>query len=519
MDRYQQSPVSSDFFENILAVLLLLSLYFTSFLTFKVDGVRLGVVDTGLFLVFCFISLKKKYDFNGFIVASLVFVLLMTLSTLLKKLEGEAGYRSILLCARLALIFSIIGAGIWASENEFFEKKIYIYSVFLGLITVCFLSIVLFYLNIALSKDQQIMWFSNGSHHVRAGGTIGNTGAFGHQIYLLYALSIFIFFSAYKDKFFRALSCASIPLTFFDVVISSSRGGFLGIIVFSFIFFLGIGLKDRIRFIFLLFAGMLAATLIILLSLDSKIIEYSGQRIGMATFYKKNYEENKINPDGQDKNNNSAYSLYIDEEKLQKCQKELDYKGRSKKPSYSASENDYDCDFHPRKDGSKKIDSTSIGDSQKSNMSQPGLPDETERGGEQKEELKKNIDNLSSGRFAAWRLYYSVIKNNLLMGVGYKNSINYYGILIDNSFLSVLIEGGLVSFFAYFLLLVSMIFVSFVIYFKSDKKNGVFLIAFVLSNIVQSIFLDMYSQWISLPIFLFIFFVVGAAEWRKLKRT
>lgn len=464
------------------SVILMVLLFFSQFLAYDIGGIKIGVIDSGALLLFFVLCGFEKLKMRFVIFFALTFCASMLLSSIYNMIVGVAGLHSILLCIRLFLIFLIMGAASWVNAKKIFEPKLYVYSVLGGLIIACVIGIVSFYLEILISKDQQIMWFDDGSHRVRAGGSIGNTGAFGYQIFLLYSISFLAFLYSIKNKW-RLFFIFPMTLSLFSLIISSSRGSLSGILLFTVILLFLVNVKDKKAIIIMFFLSLLSVSFCSFCFLDTKTLVYTAQRVGFLNEKSSNstvnVNEKEVRYNEENKSESEIKESYIDSTTL------------GKNNIASSCSGNIDC----FKSAINEDNST-------------GIEEETEK--------KSIVANLSSGRLPAWKNYLLSIKKHVVWGVGYKNSLNYYGILIDNSFISVFVEGGIGAFLLFLLFWISAFLYAVKIYIN-EKLKGAFLVAFVISTAFQGVFLDIYSQWMSFPLFVFLIFVVSGDRWKENK--
>ena len=115
-----------------------------------------------------------------------------------------------------------------------------------------------------------------------------------------------------------------------------------------------------------------------------------------------------------------------------------------------------------------------------------------------------DLGTLSSSRLDNWAAYTQIIKDNFLFGLGYKAALETYGLQVDNSFMSVLLEFGILAFLSFLLMWASLLVGSLLKYANHKSLDNCFLVAFVLANLAHSLTLDIYTLWISFPLFLFV---------------
>lgn len=116
----------------------------------------------------------------------------------------------------------------------------------------------------------------------------------------------------------------------------------------------------------------------------------------------------------------------------------------------------------------------------------------------------------SSARFLNWPIVLESIKENPLLGLGYKQFNYIYGIDADNAFLSVAVDGGFFSLIAY---LFFWIFCMLFHFRKATTVNRQHIIIFgiIFSSFIISFFLDLYTMWYPSTI---LFAVIGVLQLR-----
>ena len=116
----------------------------------------------------------------------------------------------------------------------------------------------------------------------------------------------------------------------------------------------------------------------------------------------------------------------------------------------------------------------------------------------------------SSARFLNWPIVIDSIKENPLLGLGYKQFNYIYGIDADNAFLSVAIDGGFFSLSAYiFFWIFCMIF-----HFRKAttvNRQHIIIFGIIFSCFIISFFLDLYTMWYPSAI---LFAVIGVLQLR-----
>jgi O-antigen ligase len=121
-----------------------------------------------------------------------------------------------------------------------------------------------------------------------------------------------------------------------------------------------------------------------------------------------------------------------------------------------------------------------------------------------------NFDSISGGRVDSWAMAMNLIKDNLYVGVGYKNTalyfLSYYGEYRagDNNYLTILLELGVIGFTAF--LLMTLVLIGWLL----QKKEGIgptlqyCILSVWVATLVQMFVLDSFTFWRSLTA-LFIF--------------
>jgi O-antigen ligase len=118
-----------------------------------------------------------------------------------------------------------------------------------------------------------------------------------------------------------------------------------------------------------------------------------------------------------------------------------------------------------------------------------------------------SLNNFSAGRLDHWRIYFASILEHPIIGVGYKAAYANTGLAVDNSFLSVAAEMGLFTLVA---------FIAMWIFMLRGALNGLgsietrtrsaLVFGMALGCFAYSLTVDIYTQWLSFPIFLFLIY-------------
>lgn len=417
-----------------------------------VKGIWVGIIDTGILFLFfnrekVVFSLKNNQCFFLLLFASFV-----GLSTIVNIFNGNSRVINLFLYIRMLLLFSSIFLAIYIS----YEKNRYVFfkCIFFGLIFSLLIANILFWFNIRTSSEQQLMWFGNNIEaHLRAGGIVGNTGALGYQITLVLPAFFLAYRETCKSKLYYISFFMTAIIVSYTVMSSSSRGALIGIIVFLFLFLIGINFRERVLVATIFLSGFITAILLAYLTFDHNSLCYNEKRIGI---------------------NSCKYLLHdyenISREERLKINNEISLASQNYKETYW-------------KYGSV-ADNITQGQEKDTNV------------------IHMPMDDVSSGRFGTWRHYSGNILKHMWFGIGYKNTIPFYGAIMDNSFLTVLVESGIFSFIFYIMIWIGLL--AKIVAFIKNKllRDGFFMLGLVMSSLIQSVFLDIYSQWISFPIFL-----------------
>ncbi|MFC4103168.1 O-antigen ligase family protein [Paenibacillus xanthanilyticus] len=133
-----------------------------------------------------------------------------------------------------------------------------------------------------------------------------------------------------------------------------------------------------------------------------------------------------------------------------------------------------------------------------------------------------DFDSVSGGRVDSWSMAFDVIGQNLLTGIGYKNTVEYFLLYYgearagDNNYITILLELGITGLAAFLYLVVSMVFQ------LAQRKNRVhatmqtILLSVWVSTLIQMFVLDAFTFWRSLTIlFVFIGIMLSYKPFKK----
>ena len=288
----------------------------------------------------------------------------------------------------------------------------------------CFAVVVgmlIYVLQIEIRSDQQKLWV-DGGFELRAGGLIGNSGAFGHLTATWCVASIAALFALTKSRYQLLLAGIVMALTGYTIISASSRATMLHLIV-------GLGT------FFLLFKTSA--------NLRKQIAAFSlvgGLCLAVAV-------------------------------------------------------------------GGKQLMSSDSGGNAGSSALQTNL----ERfipgwGG-------KSLDEFTSNRAGNWPEYIAMMSETWLLGTGYKTGVRMHEESPDNSYLSVMLETGIVGFTCMGLFVIGVLYRLGVLYLAGDKFAAV-MIPVCAGQLTHCLTSDVYTFWITMPI---VYLLLGCVILRPLK--
>ena len=105
---------------------------------------------------------------------------------------------------------------------------------------------------------------------------------------------------------------------------------------------------------------------------------------------------------------------------------------------------------------------------------------------------------LQTGRFLNWAVLLEVYKDNWLLGIGYKNINETYGIWGDNAYLTTFVEFGLIAGTVYALFWIWLVALSAKAAFET--KFGIVFFALVVSEFLHGFTVDTGTIWYSMPL-------------------
>jgi O-antigen ligase len=106
----------------------------------------------------------------------------------------------------------------------------------------------------------------------------------------------------------------------------------------------------------------------------------------------------------------------------------------------------------------------------------------------------------TSARFSNWPILISVLQDNFLMGLGYKQFSSLYGIYSDNSFLGIAIDGGIFSLLLYVFFWCAAIGDALHKVKKISFKYS-YLLGFLIGTLAFSLTVDFYGMWYPAALF------------------
>lgn len=408
-----------------------------------------GLVDTGIFIIFiipcCLLGWRPHWDKVS--LCCLLFLITMGISLLWNIYIDNADIKNLFLYIRLWLIFSVI-IGAWFLAHQSSSRfrniiKILLVGIFISLMYGCWS----FFNNKAIQPNQQVMWYADGGSHIRAGGLIGNTGTYGHQVFMFYTLGMLLWLTSAKSVVRSAVLFTGImAASLFFITISSSRGAFIGIVLFTVLMIPVIWKRRRKSMLPIAVIGGALFIALSAVSLNHSVINYSLDRFWISHLLPQHHSHATMQREG-----------------------ESNEEGK---------------------------EGTQIADSSEAQEMPPSV----------------EWNKVSSGRLDQWTAYLDIASRHPWLGVGYKNADKKFHLLMDNSVVSVMVEGGIVALIPFLMMWGAMLIGAVDIWQRSNRLMGYFLGVLMVSTFLQSLLVDIYTQWYSFPIFLFLFMGVYYKE-------
>ncbi len=279
-----------------------------------------------------------------------------------------------------------------------------------GLIAIV-AGIAVYHLGIEVRAGQQRLWLDGGSV-LRAGGLIGNSGAYGHMTATWTVVCIGWFVAVSKHRLRWVLAAAALVLCLYVVFISSSRAAIMHLV-----------------------AGL--ATIAVVLPVSKRTKLWMPLAVGMAAI---------VGP------------IFVI-------------------------------------GGSWLGGQSGLGsDSLQSNMARfvPGL------GG-------SDVNEFTSNRAGNWPEYIAMVNEKIITGWGYKMGVRIHEESPDNSYLSVMLETGILGFAAMALFVVSVLAL-LARRCLAGNRLALVLIGVCAGQLVNCMTSDIYTFWITMPV---VFLLLG----------
>lgn len=208
------------------------------------------------FMVVLFVARQGKIQLSHIALSLFIVAALLSLTQI--RLRGDA-----VACAiRWVRLFGILTPfffGLFIAVNKKLINLAIMSWVIGGLVAVL-IGVLLHALQIEVRAGQQRLWVNGGSF-IRAGGLIGNSGAFGHMTATWAVISVISILHVWKHKYRHLLAAALILLAMYVVYVSSSRAAMMhmGVATIVTAFIIPIRRSTRQK----LFAGASAGTLLV----------------------------------------------------------------------------------------------------------------------------------------------------------------------------------------------------------------------------------------------------------------
>lgn len=125
----------------------------------------------------------------------------------------------------------------------------------------------------------------------------------------------------------------------------------------------------------------------------------------------------------------------------------------------------------------------------------------------------QDLNTASSGRISNWQKILSYYLDSPVVGIGYKNTINFIGVPPDNNYISVMVETGVIGLLAFLALNFTFYYIAFKTYRYSNKLDGeinqlsMFVIFVLVSLNLQMFTVDLFTYWRLLSCFVIILII------------
>lgn len=367
------------------------------------------------FMVVVFATRQGRLQLSH--IALMLFIGVALLSLTQIRLRGDA-----IACAiRWVRLFGILTPfffGLFIVVNKKLINLAIVSWIIGGLVAVL-IGVVLHALQIEVREGQQRLWVNGGSF-IRAGGLIGNSGAFGHMTATWAVISVISILHVWKNKYRHAMAAALILLAMYVVYVSSSRAAMMhiGVATIVTLFIIPIRRSTRQK----MFAAATTGTFLVVALLLSIQVFPLG------------------NLGSKSKALQSNLQRFI-----------------------------------------------------------PGL--------------SGDAGEFTSNRADNWPEYVEMMSESILLGAGYKMGVRMHEESPDNSYLSVMLETGVIGFFCMSLFVVSVFFRLSYLYFAGDPF-AVVMIPVCCGQLANCMTSDIYTFWITMPI---VFLLLGLTTQPRLK--
>ena len=359
------------------------------------------------FAVVLFVARRGKIQMSHIALTLFLLVALLSLTQIRSKSDAIA-------CTiRWVRLFGILAPfffGLFIAVNKKLINHAITAWVFGGLFAVL-VGVVLHALQIEVRAGQQRLWVDGGSF-IRAGGLIGNSGAFGHMTATWAVISVISILHVWKHKFRHFMAAGLIVLAMYVVYVSSSRAAMMhmGVATIVAAFLIPVCRKTRQKLAAVATIGVFGIVTLMLLV--------------------------QVAPLGEIGNKSKAVQ---------------------------------------------------------SNLQRfiPGLS------GDSSEFTSNRADN--------WPEYIEMMSDSILLGAGYKMGVRMHEESPDNSYLSVMLETGVIGFACMSLFVVSVLYRLILLYFAGDPY-AVVMIPVCCGQLANCLTSDIYTFWITMPI---VFLLLG----------
>ena len=110
-----------------------------------------------------------------------------------------------------------------------------------------------------------------------------------------------------------------------------------------------------------------------------------------------------------------------------------------------------------------------------------------------------SVNDFTSNRAENWPEYVAMMSDSWLLGTGYKTGVRMHEESPDNSYLSVMLETGVVGFTCMSLFVISVFYRLIGLYFGGDQF-AIVLIPMCVGQLTHCLTSDVYTFWITMPV-------------------